>query len=143
MGNGKEYNHYSFFIFEGEYINWKRWNGIGFDKDKNILYELKNGKGFVKEFNYKYIEFELEYKNWERKGTGKEYDYNGQVTFKGEYLNGKRLDGKGFDKNKNILYELKNGKGYVKELINNYIEFEGEYKNGEKNWKRKRIFWEW
>ncbi len=53
------------------------------------------------------------------------------------------MDGKGFDKNKNILYELKNGKGCVKELINNYIEFEGEYKNGEKNWKRKRIFWEW
>ena len=38
--------------------------------------------------------FEGEYINGERKGKGKEYDYNGNLKFEGEYLNKKR-NGKG------------------------------------------------
>ena len=58
-------------IFEGEYLNDKKWNGKGYDENGNIIYELKNGNGKVKE-----------------------YDDNGNLLFEGEYINGKTY-GKG------------------------------------------------
>ena len=43
-GKGKEYNDYDGkLIFEGDYLCGKKWNGIGYDENGNILYELKNG----------------------------------------------------------------------------------------------------
>ena len=48
-------------------------------------------------------------------GRIKEYSYNGDIIFEGEYLNGKR-----------------NGKG--KEYDDIKLIFEGEYRNGER-WK--------
>ena len=45
----------------------------------------------------------------------------------------KKLNGKGYDPNNNVVYELKEGNGYVKEYYpNGNILFEGEYLNGEK-----------
>ena len=41
----------------------KKWNGIGYDKNDNIIYELKNGNGKVKEYLYNYLIFEGEYLN--------------------------------------------------------------------------------
>ena len=38
----------------------------------------------------------------------------GELKFYGEYLNGKILNGKGFDKEGNIQYEINNGKGNIK-----------------------------
>ena len=52
--------------------------------------------------------------NCNRNGKGKEYDYNGKLTFEGEYLIGKR-----------------NGKGKDYKLT-----FEGEFKNVEKNFPK-------
>ena len=51
----------------------------------------------------------------------KNINYNGEIKFEGEYLNGER-NGKGIE-----YYE--NGK----------LKFEGEYLNGKKRWNRKRI----
>ena len=34
-GKGKEYNENDSLIFEGEYLNGKRWNGKGKEFDKN------------------------------------------------------------------------------------------------------------
>ena len=49
-GQGKEYNIDNYnLIFEGEYFNDKRWNGICHDKKGNIIYTLKNGKRYVNE----------------------------------------------------------------------------------------------
>ena len=31
--------------FKGDHLNGKKWNGIGYDKNGKIIYELKNGKG--------------------------------------------------------------------------------------------------
>ena len=46
---------------------------------------------------------------------GKEYsDFHGQLVFEGEYLNGKRWNGKGYNFG-HLEYELKNGCGKVKE----------------------------
>ena len=36
-------------IFEGEYLNGHKWNGKGYDINKNIINEIKNGKGIIKE----------------------------------------------------------------------------------------------
>ena len=67
-----------------------KWEGKGYDKNNNIIYELKEGKGFIKEFsdfNGNLI-FEGEYLNGKRNGKGKEY-YKRKLLFEGEYLNGK------------------------------------------------------
>ena len=57
------------------------------------------------------------------------------MKFKGEYLRGKQWNGKGYGRSGFMLYELKNGNGFVKEFddYDHDLLFEGEYKNGEKN----------
>ena len=67
----------------------------------------------VKEYDYNgELIFEGEYLNGLRNGKGKEYGYfHGKLKFEGEYLNG-----------------LKNGNG--KEYWNGILIFEGEYLNG-------------
>ena len=155
-GKGKEYNIYDGKIkFEGEYLNGEKWNGNGYNNNK-IIYSLKDGKGYFKEYNYgDKLEFEGEYLNGKRNGKGKEYDIlDGKLEFEGEYLNGKR-DGKGKEYYDSIIiYEgeyidgLRNGKGkeyndegklifegdYLynikikgKEYVNGILEYKGEY----------------
>ena len=106
-GKGKEYSYDSHKIkFEGEYKNDHRWNGKGYDNNK-IVYELKNGNGYVKEYydNVK-LRFEVEYLNGNRHGKGKEYHYNGNLEFEGEYLNGIRHGkGKEYDYDSNLKFE--------------------------------------
>ena len=80
-------------------MNGKWWNGKGYEENENISFEIKDGKGFVKEYGPILFElkFEGEYVNGERNGKGKEY-YNDYLDFEGEYLNGKR-NGKGKEYN--------------------------------------------
>ena len=40
-------------IFEGEYLNGKKWNGKGYDKKGNIIYQLNNGNGNIKLYDMK------------------------------------------------------------------------------------------
>jgi len=190
-GKGKEYNYEGILEFEGEYFNENKWNGKGYEGfgENNIVYELKNGKGYIKEYNSGILSFEGEYLYGERNGKGKEYDYNGILIFEGEYINGlrngkgknydenrniifdgeylynsklrgrefinnklvfegeylfnKSRNGKGYDKNGNIIYELKNGNGYVKEYdYLGILKFEGEYLNGKRNGKGKEYDYE-
>ena len=119
----------------------------------NKVYELKNGEGYIKEYyNNGQLRFEGEYLNGKLNGKGKEY-YNAKLRFDGEYLYSKKLkgkyyiddkleyegeflykkkwNGKGYDENNDIIYELKNGTGKVKEYWNDdKLKFEGEYLNG-------------
>ena len=136
-GKGKEYIDGNL-IFEGEYLNGKKWNGKGYYLNHNISYELKEGKGYVKEYDGDKLIFEGEYLNGEKNGIGREYNLKGQLIFEGEYLNGLKWNGKGYDINKNIAYELNNGKGYVK-LYYDYgvLKFEGEYLYGNRYGKGK------
>ena len=117
-------------IFEGEYLNGKKWNGKGYDNLGNIVYELKDGKGLVKEYSYYLrLDFEGEYLNGERNGKGKEYNDKGELIFEGEYLNGKRYGkGKGYDGNGEVIFEG--------EYLNDYQIGEGKEILA---WKRKRI----
>ena len=91
-GKGKEYKN-GRLKFDGEYLNGKKWNGKGYYSYTNEIYELKNGKGFVKE-KFGGIRYEGEYLNGQRNGIGKEYDDFGNIYFEGEYLNGKKWNGK-------------------------------------------------
>ena len=62
--------------YEGEYLFDRKYNGKGYDKNGNIIYELINGNGRVKEYNYdNEIIFEGEYKNGYKNGKGKEYTF--------------------------------------------------------------------
>ena len=167
-GKGKEYSH-SLSKFEGEYFKGKRWNGkklqyymngkiraeFEYTKGKitNIkqygengeINELKEAKGIMKEYTYDGVFiFEGEYLNGKRNGKGKEYCEvfnNNILVFEGEYLNGKKWNGKGYDKKHNVIYEIKNGNGFIKEITyaEGNLKFEGEYQNGERNGIRKRI----
>ena len=66
---------------------------------------------------------------------GKTY-LNNKLEFKGEFLFGKKWDGKGFDDTGKIIYELNNGKGTVKEYnCDDILIFEGEYLHSERNGK--------
>ena len=179
-GNGKEYFSNGNIKFEGKYLNGKKWTGIGYDigydKNNKKMFEIENGKGHIKGYidRSDYSIFEGEYLNGEKNGKGKEY-FDNKLLFEGEYLNGKRngkgieyntehkckefegqyyngkeWNGKGYNPNNGIIYELKNGKGIKKKYIwetgdpgdDWYVEkdiliFEGEYLNGEKNGKGK------
>ena len=161
-GNGREYNVKEVKIFEGEYLKGKKWNGKFFFKKET--YELKNGKGYIKEyiyndFNYiiKYVGeylngkrngkgkefakhkkliYEGEYLNGKRNGKGKEYDIFFNLIFDGEYYNGKKWNGKIYFRNE--IYTIKNGKGFIKQFINfKNIIFEGGLQDGKKHGKCK------
>ena len=68
----------------------------------------------------------------------KEYNYYGKLEFEGEYLNGKLCNGKGYNSNGDLVYEIKNGNGNIIEYsYNDKLKFEGEYLNGERNGKGK------
>ena len=62
----------------------------------------------------------------------------GSLIFEGEYRYNKKWNGKGYDENGNITYELINGNGIVKIYYQEgKLEFEGEYLNGKRNGKGK------
>ena len=134
-GKGKEYSDFNGkLIFEGEYLNGRKWNGKMYS-----FYELKNGNGKIKEYDYIHgIIFIGEYLNGERNGKGKEFDIMKNILFEGEYFNGRKWNGKLYSK-----FQIKNGRGFVREYYNNEIDknsklkFEGEYLNGERNGKGK------
>ena len=143
-GKGKEYHYINHkIIFEGEYKNNLKWNGKGYDNNNNVVYELKNGNGYVKRYySDGKLVFECEYLNGERNGKGKEYDYDDSLEFEGEYFYGKKWNGKGYNNN-NVAYELKNGNGYVKEYYDNgKLVYEGEYLNGEKIGNIKEYYYD-
>ena len=135
------------FIFEGEYLNGKKWNGIfkvQIEKLLNQNYELKNGRGLAIEINNDRF-YEGDFVDGEKNGKGTEFilenwNYNWDnriLLFEGEYLNGKR-NGKGKEYNKlgqlKFEGEYKFGfKAEGKEYYNNgKLYFQGKYNFGEK-----------
>ena len=87
------------------------WNGKGYDINNKISYEIKDGKGFIKEYNYygKLI-FEGVFSNGNRNGKGKIY-HNNILKFEGEYLNGEKIGtGKEYHENSKLKFEG----GYLK-----------------------------
>ena len=128
-------------LYEGEYSNGtKNGNGKEYNKDYYLIYEGKflNGEksGKIKEYfakNNEELIFDGEYL-YNHRRRGKEYK-DGKLVYEGEYL----WDGKGYDKNKNVIYEIHNGKGKAIEYYGHRMEyrFEGEYIDGKRNGKGK------
>ena len=60
------------------------------------------------------------------------------MEYEGDFLFNRKWNGKGYDKKRKIIYELKKGNGKVKEYNwNDTLLFEGEYLNGKRNGKGK------
>ena len=106
-GKGKEYN-FGKLEFEGEYKNGNKYDEKGYNRKSNVIYELKYGNGFVKEFSPNgQLIYEGKYANGLKYEKGKEYHpIFGYITFDGEYELGKRWNGKGkeYDKYGNLIY---------------------------------------
>jgi antitoxin component YwqK of YwqJK toxin-antitoxin module len=158
------------FIFLGEYYDGLNWLGNVkiYNKFKELIFESVYLYGMIignlKECDYGgKLEFEGEYLNGKRNGKGKGRQYKNYIDlfFAGEYLNDVEWNGKVYDLDYNIIYELKNGKKidyYEVEYLNGirkigkeYCEsgmiiFEGEYLNGirwngkEYNERKKLLF---
>ena len=93
-GKGQEYNSKGAIIFQGVFFNGKKWNGFGYNGRGRQVYELKDGKGIIREyFDNGLLLYEGEYSNGERNGIGKEYNSREKLVFEGQYLNGKRWNG--------------------------------------------------
>jgi len=92
--------------FEGEYKDGKKWNGKGYDNKNNVIYELNEGKGIFKIYDYyrDMIYFEGEYINGEINGKGKKY-FNGNLQFEGEYFKRQKIKGKEFDSSGKVIFE--------------------------------------
>ena len=72
-------------------MDGKRWSGKGYDKNGIKAFEIRDGRGQVKEYNKMgRLIYKGEYLNGERNGKGKEYLNDGRTLFEGEYLNGER-----------------------------------------------------
>ena len=103
--------------FKGEYLHGKEWNG-------EITKSLINVDSKRLIFRYKLL-------NGEKNGKGVKYYTNHKLKFEGEYLNGKKWNGKGYNIDGNLEFELKNGNGKAKEYYDDgKLKFEGEYLNG-------------
>ena len=122
-GITKEYNsNNDKLIFKGEYLNGKR-NGKGkeyFDEEHiryvgQYLNGKRNGKG-KEYYKNEQLKFNGEYLNGKKNGKCKEYYKTGSLQFEGEYLNGKKWNGKGYDKENKCAFEIKDGKGDIKEF---------------------------
>jgi len=165
-GKGKEYRGENNLVFDGDYLNGKQWNG--FIKEycpySNLIFKgtIRNGErnGYGKEFEDTKVIFSGQYKNGKRNGKGVEKKANGLLIFDGTYINdhikeGKyyikgilefegtflfdhKWEGKGYDKDKTMIYELKNGKGKVMEYDEHEIlRYEGYYLNGKRDGEGK------
>ena len=142
-GKGKEYDIEGDIIFIGEYLNGKKWNGYGNKNNNKKYYEIINGKGFINESDIDGIKFyEGEYDKGERNGKGREYSVS-HLIFVGEYKNGKRWTGIGFDQFNKPIFKLDEGKGN-NIFICNYsgklkFEYLGNYSNGEFNGRGEEL----
>ena len=98
-GKGIEYENYQRSKYVGKFFNGKR--------------EGKGKEYIDKNFHY-YLIFEGEYYNNYRL-KGKEYYENGKLKFDGKFLFGEKYNGKIYDYNGIIIFELINGNAKIEE----------------------------
>ena len=120
---GKEYYKDGNLLFEGEYLEDKRWNGILYSYLTDETYQIKDGNGIV-------IEYDNEC---------------GELIFDGEYLNGEKWNGELKEYERSDYLKLIEPAYYsdpelfyycekkINEKVKNnkdILKFEGEYFNG-------------
>ena len=147
-GKGKEYYYYGNGVkFDGQFRNGKKWTGKCIDRNGVIIYEIKGGKGHLKEYDHVWgerLKYDGEYLNGFKNGKAKEYNtgnsclkyeggfYNGvrhgkcklyncyaTLKYEGEFFYGKKWTGKGYEPDgKTVAYKIKDGKGFIKQYYN-------------------------
>jgi len=86
---------------------WKIYNSM----DNNLIFEGDYLNGIGKEYySDGKLLYEGEYLNGKRNGKGKVYYSDGKLLYEGEFLNNKKWNIKEYDKNGNIINEIKKGK---------------------------------
>ena len=131
-GQGKEYiNETNFVLFDGQYLNGERWEGILREYYSPLYFlifegEFKKGKknGKAKEYysvpdesstnKFKFktkIKFDGNYLDGEKEGEGIEYHKNDKIKFQGVYKKGMKWDGVEYDENGQKIFGIKNGEG--------------------------------
>ena len=124
-GIGKEYTiDKNKLIFEGKFKNGKK-NGKGKEYHKwsdkptfegSYLNDKRHGKG--REYEYGFLRFDGNYLNGKRHGKGIQYGSGGKIEFEGIYENGYLIEGKGYNWDGKLTFELRrNGKGKEYELM--------------------------
>ena len=90
-GIGKEYSIKGKIKSEKEYLNRKLWNMKQYDKNNNLINEIKEGKGLIKAYYTDgTIKSEIEFSDGEMNGKIKRYYNTGQLRSEEDYKNGKR-----------------------------------------------------
>ena len=77
-------------------------------KKYKIIDKNKFGREYL--LNSNILIFEGEYLDKKRNGKGKEYHYDGRIKFKGEFMKGKKINGKEYDNNGYLISIIKEGK---------------------------------
>ena len=145
-GKGREYYFNNILVYEGEFLNGKRHGkGIRYNGKDKIEFEGKfvNGKEWEGKSHIflanNYISsgglFQDTYIDDKNRVIKKEYFWTGKLLFEGEYRDDLKWNGKGYDPDGKVAYELINGNGKVKEYNKNTFQliFDGEYLNGKKH----------
>ena len=83
----------------------------GIWQKKNLLYELENGNGKVNEYDEN-LRYDGEYLDGKRHGKGKEFNSIGSLIYEGNFSKGE-------------------WNGFGKKNINDELVYEGEFLNGE------------
>ena len=111
--------------------------GINIEDYKRLSgkYRCIEKDGIGKEYNLlnNKLLFEGQYVNGKKHGKGKEYFENGNIKFKGKYLKGRKIRGRGYNNNQNIIFVLKSDGKATEYYDNGNLKFEGEYFD-EKRW---------
>ena len=156
-GKGELFDYGKNIVFKGEFINNKKYNGTEIETKNNIQFiskyilGKKNEYAKLKIYINKKLIFEGQCLNGIKAGKGKEYDNKGNLIFSGEYLNGKRngkgkeynLDGYfegefkngkkwngiGYNRKGEIEYNIIDGNGTIKEYNSRNLIYEGECLN--------------
>ena len=117
---------------------------INIESYKKVSKKIRiiENNGFGKEYTMdeRILIFKGLYLNKKKHGKGIEYYLNGRIKFEGEYSNGYKIKGNGYNWFGELLYKLeKNGK--IKEYYeNDKLKFEGKFLYGRKNGKGKEYY---
>ena len=107
-GEGILYYNNGKIRFMGEYSYGRIWNGKVFDCYWKKFFEIINGAGYIRDYDYsgKILLSEGPYSNGEKNGEQKDYYDNGNIQFEGQYINGKpNGHGKKYETNGNLRFE--------------------------------------
>ena len=138
-GMVKEYDINNNLIFEGEYLNGKRYNGTYIIKMQEKVYYYIIEQGLIVEKKVeKRNKDDLIYEGDCKDGKGKILNLEGKILFNGEFKNGVKFKGKEFNNFKKLIFNGNYSKGGLisdgegKEYLDKELVFKGTYKNGYK-----------